>query len=167
MARPRTSTAEYVRPEQRLPEMAMLTTVPDYPPTLFGVEGKRRWQWYCQMLINNKRLAEPFLITIEEACRLHDELFAMRKELNAQQVRSNGKALVTYTKTSRKPNPLLGAIQSHSKLLSNLQDKLGCSPAAARNHNLPVMIPDMPEVAKPGRTPQSRPAGIDDNHEFM
>lgn len=162
MARPRTSTAEYVRPEQRLPAMKLYSAIPlppQHPP--LGPEGRRRWDWYCQMLINNNRLAEPFLVAIEEACRLHDELFAMRKELNRAVTDTKGKALVTFTKTSRKPNPLITCIQSHSKLLSALQDKLGCSPAAARNHNLPVNLPS-DDIPKPGKSSATRPDNVDE-----
>lgn len=150
-----------------MPDYECITEVPPYPtqPYPLKAEGKRRWDWYCKMLIRRKLLAEPFLITIEEACRLHDELADLRKEFEAIKSRTKGKGQVTYTKTSRKPNPLLAAIQSHSKLLERLQDRLGCTPAAARNHNIPVMLPEQEEVQKPGKSKTTRPQNLDVDFE--
>lgn len=142
MARPRTSQSEYVRPEQRMPEMVMLTEIPappQHPP--LRIEGVRRWNWYCKMLLRNKRLAEPFLALIEEACRLHDELFDMRNELEKIRRKTNGSGMVINTSSTRKPNPLLITIQGHSKMLTKILNDLGCSPASCRNHNLPVNLP--------------------------
>ena len=145
--------------------MNLLSDIPPYPQyPLLKAEGKRRWDWYCKMLLDNNRLAEAFLPTIEEVCRLHDEIFDLRKEFEAQKTISKGKSQVVYTRTSRKPNPLIAEIRAHSKELTKLQDKLGCSPAAARNHNLPVNLP-LADPPKPGSHKTARPTDIDEDFE--
>lgn len=120
--------------EDRDPEPSdKLTEIPMAPEVL-GDEGRKKWGWFCQKLIDREIMSSDWLEALEQLCLLYDHLEQIEIEIS-----NDGLMLEPSTPNGMpRQNPLVKAKLDVIKVIRQYLGDFGLSPATARATNVPV-----------------------------